>query len=72
VRVRLEGKDREARAEVAEEPAAVAAGLEALVRASPRYARYLGIGSDAAGRVEPGSLERAAEGRVVIRARLAG
>jgi deazaflavin-dependent oxidoreductase (nitroreductase family) len=72
VKVRLEGKDCEAHAEVAEGPAEVAAGLEALVRASPRYARYLGVGLDAAGRPEPGSLERAAADRVVIRARLAG
>jgi len=72
VRVRLQGRDREAHAVVAEEPAAVAAGLESLVRASPGYARALGIGLDAAGRPEPGSLAHAAEGRVVVRARLVG
>jgi deazaflavin-dependent oxidoreductase (nitroreductase family) len=72
VRVRLQGIDREANAVVVEEPAAVAAGLESLVRASPGYARFLSVGLDTAGNPEPASLARAAESRVLVRARLAG
>jgi deazaflavin-dependent oxidoreductase (nitroreductase family) len=72
VTLRLRGADVEAQATATEDPAEVAEGLAALVRASPSYARHLGVGFDASGQPDPAGLARAAEGRVVVRAQLVG
>jgi len=72
VTVRLRGADVEAQATAVEDPAAVAEGLAWLVRASPAYARHLGVAFDASGEPDPAGLARAAEGRVLVRAQLAG
>jgi deazaflavin-dependent oxidoreductase (nitroreductase family) len=72
VRLRLRGREIEARAVAVEEPAAVADGLAVLVRVSPGYARHLGVAFDASGQPDPAGLARAAEGRVLVRALLVG
>ncbi len=72
VKLWLRGKEIEAQATAVEDPAGVADGLAALVRASSAYARHLGVGIGAAGQVDPGSLARAAEGRVVVVTRVPG
>jgi deazaflavin-dependent oxidoreductase (nitroreductase family) len=72
VRLLLQGREIQARAVAVEDPAAVADGLAVLVRVSPGYARHLGVAFDASGQPDPAGLARAAEGRVLVRAQLAG
>lgn len=66
VTLRLRGKDVPAQAEALEQSAAVAEGLEQIVRHMPASGRDLGISLDAQGQPDPQSLQKAAMGRVVV------
>ena len=67
VTVCLEGREARAYAEALTEPAAVAEGLAACVRADARRAALYGVKLGADGRPDPEGLRRAAETRVVVR-----
>jgi deazaflavin-dependent oxidoreductase (nitroreductase family) len=67
VTLRLRGQDVPARAEVFETPEDVAQALLAVVRGNPKYARFLKIDLDEAGKPVPEDALKAAGERVAVR-----
>ena len=71
VSVRLAGSEREAFGEVLEDTASVAAALAIYLRGMPQAAKFFQVALDASGGPDPEALARAAEGRVVVKLKLA-
>jgi len=71
VTIRIQGRELNAVADVAEELTPVAENLAVLFQSAPQVARYLAVKLDPDGRPDPEDVVRAASGRVVVRARLA-
>lgn len=67
VRVLLAGRGAEGHGQVIEEEKAVAQSLQDYYRKVPQYAKYVGIGLDAAGLPVYRDCERAAQKMVVVR-----
>ena len=70
VSVDLQGKSIQAQAVVFEDPIQVTAYLKALYQSAPQYARYHQVAVDASGDVSAEAIERAAQGKVIIRTTL--
>lgn len=70
--LRLRGKDLPARAEASDDFTVVSQGLAEIVRANPKYARYLKVRLDERGQPSFVDLDLAARDKVFIRTRLTG
>lgn len=67
VRLLLAGKEVTGCGQVIEEPRALAQSLVDYYRKVPNFARYVGIGLDAAGAPSPADCERAAQKLVMVK-----
>ena len=70
VSVRLRGREMKGHAEAIKDNAAVSEGITALAREDPRMASFFKVKADAAGRLDPDEVKRAAERLVMVRVKV--